>query len=154
MRSSQTYRQLTWDEVTEDTVLPTVADHIDVERVIASAASTWTLFAGHTDPDYARNAQGRRHIYMPTGPILGLLDRYITGWAGPETVVAKRIIRMTSSICAGDDITFHGRVTRKWLDDERQQVRPLVAVDLHIDDGDGSRRVTGAGVYQLPRAST
>jgi hypothetical protein len=67
---------------------------------VASAAAPWTFFGGHTDADYARSVQGRDHVYLATGPILGLLDRYVTSGAGPEAFLANRSVRMVDSLAA------------------------------------------------------
>ncbi len=153
MPRGSTYRQLRWDEVAEGDSLPTDSDHIDVQRVVESAAANWTYFGGHIDRDYARAVQGRTDIYLATGPITGLLDRYVTSWAGPEAFLAKRSMRMTESIYAGDDITFEGTVSKKWLDDSRGQERALISVDVAIRNGAGKQCVTATSVYELPRST-
>ncbi|MEO8692994.1 MAG: hypothetical protein ABI658_05725 [Acidimicrobiales bacterium] len=147
------HHQLTWDQVAEGDELPSDVDRLDVERVVATATSTWTFFGGHIDADYARSAQGRSHIYMATGPILGLLDRYVTSWAGPESFLAKRSMRMAESLCAGDELRFEGRVTKKWMDDARGYDRALIEVDLKIRNDADKPCVLATSVYELPRRS-
>jgi hypothetical protein len=148
--STSTYRRLTWADVSEGQVVPEAVDHIDVQRVVESAAANWTYFGGHIDSDYARNVQGRTHIYLATGPIQGMLDGYVTAWAGPEAFLAKRTMRMAESIYAGDDIRFEGTVTKKWIDDSRGYERALISVDIHILNGAGTPCVTATSVYELP----
>ena len=147
------HRQLTWDQVAEGDELPADVDRLDVERVVATATSTWTFFGGHIDADYARSAQGRSHVYMATGPILGLLDRYVTSWAGPESFLAKRSMRMAESLCAGDEMRFEGRVSKKWIDDSRGYDRPLIEIELKIRNAADKACVVATSVYELPRAS-
>ena len=144
------YRQLSWDQVSVDDTLPADLDRLDVERVVATAASTWTFFGGHIDADYARSAQGRSHVYMATGPILGLLDRYVTSWAGPRAFLAKRSMRMADSLYAGDELRFEGVVTNKWMDDSRGHSRPLIEVDLKIRNGADKACVLATAIYELP----
>jgi acyl dehydratase len=150
MHRSPRARQLTWHEVAEGDELPAVVDRIDVERVVASAASTWTFFGGHIDADYARSVQGRSHVYLATGPILGLLDRYVTSWAGPRAFLARRSMRMVESLCAGDELRFEGRVTKKWMDDSRGYDRSLVEIDLRILNAAGKPCVLATAVFELP----
>jgi hypothetical protein len=150
MSRTPQYRQLTWDQVAEGDDLPAAVDHLDVERVVATAASTWTFFGGHIDGEYARSAQGRSHIYMATGPILGLLDRYATAWAGPQAFLAKRSMRMVDSLCAGDELRFEGRVSKKWMDDTRGYNRALIEIDLKIRNGADKACVLATAVYELP----
>ena len=150
MSTTRGHRRLTWSDVSEGDHLPADTDHIDVQRVVASAASTWTFFGGHIDSDYARSVQGRSHVYMATGPILGLLDRYVTSWAGPEAFLAKRSMRMVDSIYAGDDIRFEGTVTKTWIDDSRGYDRSLVAIDVTIRNGNDQPCVLASVIYELP----
>jgi len=150
MSRAPQYRQLSWDQVSEGDELPADVDHLDVERVVATAASTWTFFGGHIDADYARSAQGRSHVYMPTGPILGLLDRYVTSWAGPHAFLAKRSMRMADSLYAGDELRFEGLVTKKWMDDSRGYNRPLIEIDLKIRNGADKACVLATASYELP----
>lgn len=98
----------------EGDLLPECIDVLDVERVVASAAATWTFFGGHIDPDYARGVQGRDHVYLATGPVLGMLDAYVLNALGRGARLVKRSIRMDRSLCAGDRIVLRGRVVRRW----------------------------------------
>jgi hypothetical protein len=148
--NAPSYRSLTWPEVDEGQRLPPVVDPIDVQRVIATAAATWVFFGGHIDPEYARSVQGRQHIYLATGPILGLLDRYVTSWAGPEAFLAKRSVRLVDSLYAGDELHFAGVVTRKWLDATRGYERSLIEIDLEIRNRAGQPCVRATVCYQLP----
>ena len=154
MSRAARYHQLAWDQVSEGDELPTDVDRIDVERVVATAASTWTFFGGHIDADYARSIQGRSHVYLATGPILGLLDRYVTSWAGPQAFLAKRSMRMVESLCAGDELHFVGRVSKKWADASRGYERRLVEISLEIRNGAGKPCVLATAVYELPLTST
>ena len=154
MKHGPQYGQLTWDQVSEGDALPADVDHLDVERVVATAASTWTFFGGHIDADYARSVQGRSHVYMATGPILGLLDRYVTSWAGPQAFLAKRSMRMTDSLYADDELHFEGLVTKKLMDDSRGYPRALVEIDLKIRNGADKACVLATAIYELPLTST
>ena len=153
MSGAAQFRQLAWDQVAEGDQLPADVDHLDVERVVATAASTWTFFGGHIDADYARSVQGRSHIYMATGPILGLLDRYVTSWAGPRAFLAKRSMRMADSLYADDELRFEGLVSKKWTDDSRGHPRALIEIDLKIRNGSDKACVVATAVYELPPTS-
>jgi acyl dehydratase len=143
--------QRTWDDVVEGEALPPFVDRITLERVVASAAATAVYFGGHIDPDYARTVQGRRHVYLATGPILGLLDRHVTSWAGPEAFLVKRSMRMAESICAGDEIRFEGTVARKACEEREGRTRWVVELELGIFGFDGRRCVTAKATWELPR---
>ena len=143
--------QRTWDDVVEGESLPPSVDRITLERVVASAAATAVYFGGHIDADYARTVQGRRHVYLATGPILGLLDRYVTSWAGPAAFLVKRSMRMAESICAGDEIRFEGTVVRKASEERAGRTAWVVELELAIVNAEGKRCVTATAKWALPR---
>ena len=138
-----------WSGVVDGESLPPLHDHLDLERVVATAAATWPFFGGHIDADYARTVQGRKHVYMATGPILGMVDAYVMAWAGPEAFLAKRSMRMADSLYADDDIVIAGVVKRKWVDRERVAERPLVEIDVTITNAAGKPCVVASAVVQL-----
>jgi hypothetical protein len=96
-------------ELASGAVLEPLVVEVTRAMVVMSAAATWTFFGGHTDTAYAQ-MQGRREIYLATGAVNGLLDRYVTLRSGPEAFVRLRKVAMRESICAGDTVTFSGRV--------------------------------------------
>ena len=75
-----------------------------------NSGSTWDYFPGHFDPDYAES-QGHPTIFVNTMHLAGFADRIATDWAGPESRVVRRKMRLTGSIYAGD--TMVGRGTRR-----------------------------------------
>lgn len=89
-------------------VAPEVLE-LDRVSVVMGAAATNTFFEGHLDPAYAQR-QGRRDIYLATGTIAGLVDRYVLAWLGSEAFLRSRSVRMRSSLCAGDIATVTGAV--------------------------------------------
>lgn len=139
-----------WSELAEGDALPETVDVLDVERVVASAAATWTFFAGHIDPDYARRVQGRDHVYLATGPVLGLLDAYVLKGLGHGAVLAKRAIRMDRSLCAGDRMVFRGQIVRRWIDEERGRARKLVEVATTITGAGDRSCVRSTSTIELP----
>jgi hypothetical protein len=138
-------------DVTEGEVIPPQIEVLDVERVIAGATATRTFFGGHIDPEYARS-QGRSHIYMATGPILGLLDRYVTDWAGPLAFLRKRAVKMADSLYAGTTIRINGVVTRKWSEARGERVDDLIEVELTIENEAGTACVLATAHFALPAA--
>jgi hypothetical protein len=144
--------QRTWDDVVEGEKLPSFVERISLERIVASAAATAVYFGGHIDVDYARSVQGRRHVYLATGPILGLLDRYVTTWAGPEAFLLKRSMRMAESICAGDEIRFEGVLARKTSEEREGRLLWLVDLELVVTGFEGKRCVTAGARWALPKA--
>ena len=143
--------QRTWIDISEGEVIPPHIEALDVERVIAGATATRTFFGGHIDPEYARS-QGRSHIYMATGPILGLLDRYVTDWAGPLAFLRKRSVKMADSLYAGTTIRIDGVVTRKWAEDRGARADDLIEIEITIRNEAGVPCVTATAHFAVPAA--
>lgn len=113
---------------------PTVVE-LDRVAVVMGAATTNTFFEGHIDPEYAKR-QGRRDIYLATGAVAGLVDRYVLNWLGPEAFLRSRSLRMRSSLCAGDVATLTGTVVSVEPSDGpgrgRQQSTPVAVVTFQV----------------------
>jgi acyl dehydratase len=112
-----------WADVTVPADLPEVRDEISYQRVVMNSGSTWDYFPGHFDPDYAAR-QGHPGIFVNTMHLAGFADRIATDWAGPQSRVVRRKMRLAGSIYAGDTMVGRGRVVAK-------PARGLV--ELHID---------------------
>ena len=85
------YRTVPASVLEEGIALEPLTETVTYAMVVMSASATWTFFGGHTDTAYAQ-LQGRRDIYLATGPINGLVDRYL---AVPQTAAraTKRLMR-------------------------------------------------------------
>jgi hypothetical protein len=142
-------KQRKWHDVSEGETIPTSTEALDVERVIAGATSTRTFFGGHIDPEYARS-QGRSHIYMATGPILGLLDRYVTDWAGPLAFLRKRSVKMADSLYAGTTVRIDGVVARKWIEGRDGRDEHLVEIEMTIRNEADTACVIATSRFTLP----
>ncbi len=122
---SEHYPQKYWSQVQQGQTLPPLHFPIDYARIILNAAATWDYFPGHHNPDYAR-AQGQPDIYASTIFFHGLIDRFITDWSGPRTLVRRRRMRMIASVHPGDTLSAEGRVLRCYREDQ------LGLIDLEI----------------------
>jgi hypothetical protein len=148
------YRTVPASALEDGTALEPLTETVTYAMVVMSASATWTFFGGHTDTAYAQ-LQGRRDIYLATGPINGLVDRYLADRIGPEAFLRKRKVTMRESICAGDTITIEAAVTRRWLEEpvvgpRTTGERPHVEVGLRITNQLGAVCVSATAVLQLP----
>ena len=90
-------------------VLPELAIDVTTTFVVASAIATRDFQDVHHDRDRAI-ARGSQDIFLNILTTTGLVQRYVTGWAGPETIVRKIAIRLGVPCYAGDTLTFSGTV--------------------------------------------
>ena len=76
--------------------------------VVASAIATRDFQDVHHDRDRAV-ARGSKDIFINILTTTGLVQRYVTDWAGPEALVRKVAIRLGVPCYAGDTLRFSGR---------------------------------------------
>jgi len=121
---------ISWDEISVPTELPEVVDEITYQRVVMNSGSTWDYFPGHFNPGYAES-QGHPTIFVNTMHLAGFADRIATDWAGPQSRVVRRAMRLIGSIYAGDTMVGRARVVAKRCDTAVDPPRYLL--DLQID---------------------
>ncbi|MFI2285382.1 MaoC family dehydratase [Nocardia beijingensis] len=130
------------DAVRVGTVLPELAIHADPTFVISTALATRDFQDVHHDRDKAV-ARGSKDIFVNILTDTGLVQRFVTDWAGPRAVVKSIALRLGVPLYAGDTLTLTGTVTA--VDGE----------DVHIDvvgkDSLGDH-ITATAVVTLRRA--
>ena len=109
--------------------------------VIASALATRDFTEVHHDRDRA-TAQGAADIFLNILTTTGLVQRYVSGWAGPDAVVRAVSIRLGVPCHAGETLTLTGQVIAA---DGAEQV---ISVTGRCGLGD---HVTGTVRIELPR---
>ena len=91
------------------TVLPELEIDVTPTFVIAGAIATRDFQDVHHDRDRAVE-RGGKDIFVNILTTTGLVQRYVTDWAGPEAMVRKIAIRLGVPCYAGDKLTFSGKV--------------------------------------------
>ena len=72
-------------------------------------------------------------MFVNTPFNLGMVDRYLIDWAGPEAEIKKIRVSMRGNVCAGDDMIMTGRVTKRY----EQEGERLVDVEVIIATEEG-----------------
>jgi acyl dehydratase len=91
------------------TVLPELEIDVTPTFVIAAAIATRDFQDVHHDRDRAAE-RGGKDIFVNILTTTGLVQRYVTDWAGPEATVHQIAIRLGVPCYAGDKLTFSGKV--------------------------------------------
>ncbi len=78
--------------------------------VISSALATRDFQDVHHDRDLAV-ARGGKDIFVNILSTTGLVQRYVSGWAGPQAVFKSISIRLGAPCYAGDTLTFSGHAS-------------------------------------------
>jgi len=91
-------------------VLPPLVIDVTPTFVIASALATRDFYEVHHDRDRAV-AGGAKDIFLNILTTIGLVQRYVAAWAGPDAVFRAISIRLGAPCYAGDTLTFTGEAT-------------------------------------------
>jgi uncharacterized protein len=121
--------------------LPDLVIDVTPTFVIASALATRDFQDVHHDRDRAI-ARGGQDIFINILTTTGLVQRYVSAWAGPDAVVRAVSIRLGVPCHAGETLTLTGRVIAA---DGAERV---VSVTGRCGLGD---HVTGTVRLELPR---
>jgi uncharacterized protein len=89
--------------------LPELTLQVTPTFVVSTAIATRDFYPVHHDRDFAV-ATGSKDIFLNILTTTGLVQRYVTDWAGPEAIVRGVSIRLGVPCYAGDTLTFSGEV--------------------------------------------
>ncbi|MBL1077415.1 MaoC family dehydratase [Nocardia sp. 2] len=92
------------------TVLPELVIHADTTFVVSSALATRDFQDVHHDPAKAVE-RGSKTIFVNILTDTGLVQRFVTDWAGPRAIVKKIALRLGVPLYAGDTLTLSGTVS-------------------------------------------
>ncbi|MFE9582646.1 MaoC family dehydratase [Nocardia sp. NPDC006044] len=92
------------------TVLPELSIHADPTFVVSTALATRDFQDVHHDRDKAI-ARGSKDIFVNILTDTGIVQRFVTDWAGPRAVLKSISLRLGVPLYAGDTLTLSGTVT-------------------------------------------
>jgi hypothetical protein len=92
------------------TKLPELSLYGDPTFVVSTAIATRDYQDVHHDRDKAQ-AKGSKDIFVNILTDTGLVQRFITDWAGPNAVITSIGLRLGVPWYAYDTVTFNGEVT-------------------------------------------
>lgn len=92
------------------TTLPELSLYGDPTFIVSTAIATRDYQDVHHDRDKAQ-AKGSKDIFVNILTDTGLVQRYVTDWAGPTAVIKSIGLRLGVPWYAYDTVTFKGEVT-------------------------------------------
>jgi len=114
-----------------DGTLPDRVIDVTPTFVVASALATRDFYYVHHDRDRAV-AAGARDIFINILTTTGLVQRYVSDWAGPDAVVRAVSIRLGVPCHAGDTLTLTGQVTAAEGDEQVVAVTGRCSLGDHV----------------------
>jgi uncharacterized OB-fold protein/acyl dehydratase len=128
--------------------LPELAIDVTPTVVVATAIATRDFYPVHHD-HYMAVRGGGKDIFLNILTTTGLVQRYVTDWAGPDAVVRAVSIRLGVPCYAGDTLTFAGRAASAEPDGE--QVVSVTGACSLGDHVTGTVRLAGRAPTAGPR---
>ncbi len=129
--------------VSVGTGLPAWVLPVTPTMIVSTAIATRDFQDVHHDRDLAVE-RGSRDIFVNILTSTGLVQRYVTDWAGPRALVRGVSIRLGVPAYPYDDLTFTGSVTERM--DVGDEERFVVSVRGSNSLGD---HVTGTVTFAL-----
>ena len=114
---------MTTPTVEVGTKLPELKLYGDPTFIVSTAIATRDYQDVHHDRDKAQ-AKGSKDIFVNILTDTGLVQRYITDWAGPSAVLRSIGLRLGVPWYAYDTVTFKGEVTAIEAADARSSDEP------------------------------
>ena len=121
--------------------LPELVIEVTPTFVISTAIATRDFQDVHHDRDRAVQ-RGGKDIFVNILTTTGLVQRYVTDWAGPQAVVRRIAIRLGAPCYAGDTLTFSGRVAEGTGEDYVVEVVGRCSLGDHVT---GTVRIAAPG---------
>jgi len=97
-------------------VLPELVVEVTPTFVVSTALATRDFQDVHHDPELAL-ARGSRGIFLNILTDTGLVQRFVTDWAGQDARVRRISLRLGVPCHAGETLRITGRVTGRVVED-------------------------------------
>jgi len=97
-------------QIQKGTTLPELKIYGDPTLIISTALATRDFQDVHHDRDKAQ-AKGSSDIFVNILTDTGLVQRFVTDWAGPSALIKSIGVRLGVPWYAYDTVTFSGEVT-------------------------------------------
>ncbi|GII79377.1 beta-hydroxyacyl-ACP dehydratase [Sphaerisporangium rufum] len=121
--------------------LPELRIELTPTTVVSTALATMDFTPVHHDPAAAR-AQGAPEIFLNILTTMGLVERYVTDWAGPRARIRGIDVRLGVPAYAGDTLVLRGTVTARDGGEVTVAVHGAVSIGDHAT---GTVRLTMPG---------
>jgi uncharacterized protein len=121
--------------------LPELVVDVTPTLVVSTAIATRDFYPVHHDHEFAVRS-GSRDIFLNILTTTGLVQRYVTDWAGPEAQVRAVSIRLGVPCYAGDTLTFAGEVTGESGGEQVIAVTGTCSLGAHVT---GTVRIAPSG---------
>jgi acyl dehydratase len=137
-----------WNTLRVGDYLPAMVIDVTATVIVAGAIATRDFMPVHHDRDYA-NTQGAPDIFMNILSDTAYCSRFLTDWAGPDTMVRRVAIRLGVPVFPGHTLTYTGLVAALRRDGQEGMVEVEFSATNELGE-----HVSGTATLSLPIAAT
>ena len=134
-----------YEDLETGSEIPALVKYPTTMQLVKFAGASGDYYPIHYDRDFAQ-ANGLRGVIVHGGLALSFLGQMITNWMGGSGILVKLSGSYRGMNFPGEDIICNGKVTRKYIEDNRHYVR----LEIWAENIRGERTVSGSAVVMLP----
>jgi acyl dehydratase len=134
-----------YEDIEVGSDLPALVKYPTTTQLVKFAGASGDYYPIHYDKDFAQ-ANGLPGVIVHGWLTLSFLGQMITDWLGEGGTLVKLSGSYRGMNLVGEDIFCYGRVTRKYIEDNK----PYVRLEVWAENPQGERTVSGSAVVMLP----
>lgn len=139
-----------WEDVQLEEKLEPLAFPLPVYRLVVAAGANRDFNAIHHNSEFAQST-GAPEMYANVLFLQGMWEKAVRNYIGLAGQIHNLTgFRMRIFNCAGDTVTVHGKINRKW----QEAGSNLVEIKLWSENSAGISVGPGAMVVSLPSRTT
>jgi len=134
-----------YEDVEAGSEIPALVKFPTTMQLVKFAGASGDYYPIHYDKDFAR-ANGLPGVIVHGWLALSFLGQMVTDWMGEGGNLLKLGGSYRGMNHVHEDIICNGRVTRKYVEDDKHCVR----LEIWVENPQGERTVSGSAVVMLP----
>jgi len=138
--------QVYFEDVNVGLEIPTLQKSVNTVNITMYCSCVWLMDRIHFDYPFATQRRGLPNIVAPGNMAGDYYVQLLSNWAGDMGNVRKMSIQFRNFMLPGDTLTCGGKVTGKYVQDEKG----FVELDLWIKNQNDITCVPGKGCVELP----
>jgi acyl dehydratase len=137
--------KLYWEDVQEGEAIPTFARTSELLTWSRYAGATGDFYGIHLDPAVAR-ATGQPDVFGPASLRFAYVHCMLRAWIGEAGWVHQVECQYRGMNFKGDVLTCHGKVTRKYVEDDQH----FIDLEVSVLNQKGEETTPGTATVILP----
>ncbi len=125
--------------------IPPLALHLSIVQLVMYCAATWDFARLHYDRGYSLGGMGFPQPVVDPQMHGALVARMLTDWLSGSGFIRKLSLSYRSPCFMGDDVTYSGTVTAKYINDGEK----LIECDIQVENQKAEHPVTASATILL-----